>query len=373
MTIALSGAGSPKQVLRMQLLGVLVMLCLLPVAQAVAQQSTSRAIVVWHGDTQRVGHLGDAQDDFNLMGHIEAWRDLDQLQYRINSEAFTPLSFRAYRRLVDDGDFNADVPIGRLRPGPNTIRIEAKYRDGQMVSKEVQVIREAGGPRPLPLTIRWAELKHLNDAGQAVDGHWELTQKGLRTRQTGYDRVFLIGARDWMDYDVTTSVTIHKVNPTTSPISGGNGLGIILRFAGHVAGGPRHFPSGQPKWGYQPFGAIGWLRWTREQPTTPPFLQFYPGENDRSSNLGTYPIKEGGTYGIRFACQTLPDAPNGSGVTRYRFKVWDAAQPEPNDWTWEQVQTSRTALRQGGFALLAHHVDVTFGDLRILSTSAADE
>ena len=25
-------------------------------------------IEIWHGTSQRVGHLGDAQDDFNLMG-----------------------------------------------------------------------------------------------------------------------------------------------------------------------------------------------------------------------------------------------------------------------------------------------------------------
>jgi hypothetical protein len=29
-------------------------------------------ITIWHGDHQRIGHLGTAQDDFNLLGHVAA-------------------------------------------------------------------------------------------------------------------------------------------------------------------------------------------------------------------------------------------------------------------------------------------------------------
>jgi hypothetical protein len=74
---------------------------------------------------------------------------------------------------------------------------------------------------------------------------------------------------------------------------------------------------------------------------------------------------------MRYACQTLPDAPDGSGVTRYSYKVWDAFGPEPHQWTWQQTQTSRYALRRGGAALLAHHVDVTFGDVEIRPASSS--
>jgi hypothetical protein len=336
--------------------------CLAALAQA---PLAPRAIEIWHGETQRVGHLGDSQDDFNLMGHVAAWKDLDQLYYRINGKAATPLAFRAYRRLVQDGDFNADIPIGALQMGENTITIDARFRDGESLQKQVKLMRETGADQPLPLHVRWSELKHLNDAGQAVDGHWQITPNGLRTRQIGYDRVFLIGSRTWRDYEAQTEVTIHKVMPKTSPISGGNGIGMILRFAGHVAGGPRFFGSGQPKWGYQPFGSIGWIRWDRGEGDKQSFAQFYPGDSDRKEDKQEFPITEGATYSMRFSCQTMPNADNGDGVTRYRYKVWLAGEPEPDMWTWERIQTSRHALRAGGLALLAHHIDATFGDVTI--------
>jgi hypothetical protein len=332
------------------------------------QAAGSRSVTVWHGDEQRVGHLGDAQDDFNLMGRVEPWLEVDRLSYRINNRASTPLSFRAYRRLVEDGDFNADVPIGQLQMGANTITVDALFRDGKSVSKKVLVHREQGS-RKLPHRIDWSTLKHFQDAGQAVDGHWELTPAGLRTRQIGYDRVFLIGTRDWVDYEVRTTVTIHAVPNETTPISGGNGLGIILRFAGHVSGGPRHFPSGQPKWGYQPFGAIGWLRWTSRNQAAEPHAQFYPGDSDRWVNKIPFPVETGVEYGMCFSCETMPDAPDGSGVTLYRYKVWRRDTAEPEAWTWEHTQRSQFALRRGGFTLLAHHIDATFGVVEIVSLS----
>lgn len=352
--------------LRRSLLSLPSLAFLLKGAAAGAENEgdSSRSITVWHGDTQRVGHLGDAQDDFNVMGRVGDWRNLDLLSYRVNKVAPTPLAFRAYRRLAEDGTFNADVPIGRLNAGENTITIDAVYRDGQQLRKEITVRRELGS-QSLPLKIRWSELKHFQGAGQAVDGHWELTPKGLRTKQVGYDRVFLVGERGWRDYQVRTSVTINAVPHETSPLSGGNGLGIILRFAGHINGGHRFFPSGQPKWGYQPFGSIGWLRWARGKNPEGPNTQFYPGDGDRSQDKQLVPIKIGATYGMVYACTTMPDAPDGRGVTRYRYKVWPVNEEEPAGWTWEHIQTSAHALRNGGFVLLAHHIDATFGDVDV--------
>lgn len=331
---------------------------------AAALAAAEPTLEIWHGDVQRVGHLGDAQDDFNVMGRVEPWRELDTLSYTINGKGDFRLAFRAHRRLVRDGDFNADVPIGMLQPGGNTITVRALFFDGRRIEKTVTVMKETGA-RPLPVRIRWRDLKNPQDAGQMVDGQWAVEGGGLRTKQVGYDRVFLIGDRAWQDYEVRTTVTIHAIPKETSHLSGGNGLGIILRFAGHVTGGPRFFPSGQPKWGYQPFGAIGWLRWQPGKPDEPPARQFYHGHNDGRKDFGSYAVKIGETYAMRFACETLPDAPDGQGVTRYSFKLWRASEPEPEHWTWQQVQTSGTALRKGGAVLLAHHVDATFGDVEI--------
>jgi hypothetical protein len=203
-----------------------------------------------------------------------------------------------------------------------------------------------------------------------VDGRWRLTKTGLRTEQTGYDRLFLIGERHWQDYDVRTSIVLHRVDPQTAPLSGGNGVGLIARFAGHTTGGPRHFPSGQPTWGYQPFGAIAWLRWKRGASEQPPQLQFFPGDSLQTAHFGEFPVRTEQAYGLRLQCVTLPDDDQGRGVTRYAFKIWPASEPEPEAWAWQQVQISRDALRTGALALVAHHVDATFGDLTITAINS---
>lgn len=319
-------------------------------------------IEIWHGDTQRVGHLGDAQNDFNVLGHVESWRDLDTLRYTVNgTQYWTPLSFRAFRRLAVDGDFNADIPIAALKPGENTVAITARFLDGTVRERKL-VVRKETGSSPLPCRIEWRKIRDPQDVGQYVDGRWKLESDGLRTVQVAYDRVFLIGDRTWRDYDVRTTITVHSVASETSPHSGTAAVGLILRFAGHVDGGPMHFASGQPKWGYQPFGAIGLLRW-KQGPGEPPTKLLFPGEAGKSTEFGPFAFAPERTYAIRMRCETLPDTPAGEGVTRYDFKIWHTTETEPDAWAWQHVQTSRHALRAGGLVLLAHHVDATFGDV----------
>jgi hypothetical protein len=330
-----------------------------------AAQPDGSVIDVWEGDLQRIGHLGDAQDDFNLTGHVREWRDLDRLTWypSANPREWVPLSFRAFRRLVDDGDFNVDLPIARLKPGTNEFTIAAYFRDGRTATRTVKVVRETGDT-PLPVQIRWRDVGRPQDVGQIVDGRWRIENGRLRTVQVGYDRVFLIGTRQWRDYEVRTTLTVHALAANPDPRDGGPAVGLILRFAGHVAGGPEHFPSGQPKWGYFPLGAIGLLRWKLNS-NDPPRTLYYPNAPGKSIYHESIDYAPGSTYGIRMRCETLPDTADGQGSTRYSFKAWKAGADEPADWSWQHELTSATALRQGGLVLLAHHVDASFGDLMI--------
>jgi hypothetical protein len=226
------------------------------------------------------------------------------------------------------------------------------------------VVERATGTCALPLRLDWATIANVQDAGQCVDGEWAITGGQLTPVHTGYDRTFLIGNRTWVDYEVTVPVTIHRVDEKTGSNSGGNGLGLLFRFTGHVTGGPRKFPPGQPKWGYQPFGAIAWLRWA-DGAGRPPAIQFYPGDRDGPANHGTFAVRDGTTYLMKGRCESFPDDASGDGVTRYAFKIWDAADAEPTEWAWQETQTSRTANRNGGLALLAHHVSVSFGTVEV--------
>lgn len=325
-------------------------------------------INIWHGRQQKVGHLGYAQHDFNLIGNVLAIEQLDTLVYSLNGSPPVGLNigrgkFGDNRRLAAPGDFNADIPISMLRPGENTIVVTAKDAKGRKTTVKAYV-EKVKGNYPLPVKIDWKEVKDPQDVGQYVDGEWAIGNGGLRTLRTGYDRVFLIGDTTWQDYDVSVPFTVHRVDTETGPVSGGNGLGLLMRFTGHVNGGPRNFPTGQPKWGYQPFGCIGFLRWKKNEPDGEAFKQFYRGDKNHIENYGTIAIKSGNVYHMRMRCVTLPDE-GAEGITRYSWKIWQDGETEPTAWDWEVVQKSEHALRKGGVVLLAHHVDISFSEVTV--------
>lgn len=326
-------------------------------------------IDVWHGVRQKVGHLGNAQSDFNLLGNVSA--GVRSLIWSLNGTAPRSLrigtrqdGFGDSRRLAGTGDFNADMPIQHLHPGDNHITLTATDGQGQQTTVLVTVERLVG-TAPLPLHVAWHNVGDPQNVGQYVDGQWGMDGQGLRTLRTGYDRMFLLGEAHWQDYEITVPVTIHRVDARTGPASGRNGVGLLMRFTGHVIGGHRHFPAAQPKWGYQPFGAIGWLRWGQGGEHTP-LLQFYRGDRDTTKNFGTVYVHSGQTIWMKMRATTLPDESRGDGVTRYSWKWWRYGTAEPRHWTWDVTQSSPQALRRGGVALLAHHVDATFGDITII-------
>ena len=201
-------------------------------------------IRIWCGDRQRLGHLGDALDDFNFLGHVERTEELESLTCTVNG-LFPPWrltvgdrddGFGDGRRLARTGHFNADIPIESLQLGENEIALIATMVDGSIEERVVCVVREEGGA-DWPTAIRWSEVDSPQAVGQCVDGEWIVGDDGLRTAHTGYDRVFLIGNRSWQDYEIAVPLTINRVDPETGPWSGGNGLGILWRFQGHVKGG----------------------------------------------------------------------------------------------------------------------------------------
>jgi hypothetical protein len=360
-----------KLILGLGGLGAIGLVALLEVSGLLSPAGAANArIQIWHGTEQKVGHLGDAQDDFNLLGRVEQPEKLLSLQYAVNDSIPVELNFRRYRRLAMPGHFNADIPLAALARGANTIEIQGRFEDG-IVARQVVSLARLSGSSPLPLHVEWSNVVDAQDVGQYVDGHWRLGDHGLRTAHVGYDLLFLLGDRTWQDYEVTATVAVHDVAAETGPLSGGNGLGFIMRFAGHVVGGPRKFPVAQPKWGYQPFGAIAWLRWERGKPELPVARQFMRGDSTDTTDYGAVEVRTGETYLLKALCQTLPDDLQGRGVTRYAFKLWPGAAPEPRSWDWEHVQVSEHALRSGGVALVAHHVDASFGDISVVPLPAA--
>lgn len=332
----------------------------LTVATGCGRPSEPAALTVWNGERQSVGRRGVGQPDHNVMGVARG----DRLTYRLNDGEALPATRGegrwGFRRLGGDGHFNIEVPIDSLVAGVNRLELIAAG-SGDPVRREV-VIERIDGTASLPFATDWSSARSPYEYGQIVDGEWTLEDGGLRSREPLYDRLFLMGDATWRDYQVRTSFVVHGVPAENAPMSGGSGLGVILRFAGHSIDPPR-FPEADPKWGYQPFGAIAWLRWSKTSPGDAPVRQVYRGDRDELEDHAPLAgFATGVEYALRARCVTDPD---DASTTTYRLSVWPSAEAEPEDWDLSYRQSSDAALRAGGCALVAHHVDVTFGDVRV--------
>jgi hypothetical protein len=319
-------------------------------------------VEIWHGLHRRAGHLGDVQEDFNLLGHVHAVNPIASLTCSVNGGAPSPLRFTVFRRIVKYGDFNADIPLASLYAGKNHVSIQATDSAGQTASAKITITRHLTGAYPLPAKIAWRSVQDVEDVGLCTDGRWTYGPDGLRTAEIGYDRVFLIGNRTWKDYEVTAPVTIHAFSQRNGPQSGSvHHAGFCLRWAGHSS--ENNAPGEQPKWGLHPRGGIVWV--TSRDGILPVMRQFYPGDSERWQTFAPFPIQFGRPFWMKGRCETQ----EGDGVTRYSFKVWNTPEREPNGWDFQVIQKSELALRVGGLALVAHELDATFGDLLISDLS----
>ena len=326
-------------------------------------------IQVWHGLKHRVGHLGDAQDDFNVLGHVYSKYPLTSFTWAVNGGEERSLDIFAYRRIAAYGDFNADIPTRNLRIGSNTITLKAVDNRHHATETVVTVTRVSSAEYPFPVKIRWSSVKNPESVGQYSDGRWEITPAGLRTTQIGYDRLFLIGNRRWKDYEIACKVTVHGMslkNGLQSSVV--RHVGFCMRWSGHSLEDNK--PNDQPKWGLHPRGGIVWL--TIRDGQLPPMRQFYRGDSERRETYEPFPISFGKAFWMKGRCESLPDERDGSGVTKYSFKVWDIGTDEPSNWDYEVSQSSSTALRTGGCALVAHELDVTFGDISVVDLSSCN-
>ena len=366
----------------------------------------SEIIRLWYGAEQSA--VAQAKD-FSLLGHIEAATSVRSLSYSVNGSVPEALSlgdarqFGDGRRLSRSCDFNAEIPFSHLSSGKNKIVLEARLSSGQSFSRDafVQVTQQQ---LSLPLSVHWSGLSNPQSAGLVVDGHWKLSSAGLRTDETGYDRIFLLGSRDWANYQVTVPISVNRVDRLTGPFSGANGVGVIVGFQGYVreekwADLPpelalerpgvigelsrlrdilsfvcyhRRFPRAQPQWLTPPLGGIVWFRWL-DGADNMPILSFYRGDGKDEKHFEHLPVKPGSQWFFKVRYETLLSGQaeeKGISQTRISWKIWPFSTVEPDSWQQRVVQPNGESLTSGGVALLAHHVDATFGD--VLVESLAD-
>jgi hypothetical protein len=223
----------------------------------------------------------------------------------------------------------------------------------------VRVNYTAGRTCPLPYSIKWSAVRRIDEVAEVMDGHWELTPEGVRTLDPYYDRVIAIGDVTWTDYEVVTSVIFHKfladvIAPKGPPYSNHGHASILLRWIGHPDDGR------QPRRKWHPCGGLA--MWRADAGKEGLDWVWQGGESGiiaRESKKRMLDL--GRRYMIRGRVESLPGP-----KTRYSIKGWALGEPEPKDWDLVATDGEKD-VQSGSLLLVAHHSDVTFGDVEVRS------
>ncbi len=330
----------------------------LPEIDSITNEVQAEPIIsVWYGDNQIFGVPGLPQRQINILGNV---RNTTTLTYQLNGGEVKSLSIGSdARRLYNPGDFVIDLMDSELLNGSNTLLITAY--GSNTVTHEVNFTYTRNQIWPEIVDINW-NTGSIQTLAQIVDGKWELTPEGIRTTEIGYDRLIAIGDMGWRDYEVVANLTIHsKDDAGFEDPSYGPAVGVLMRWTGHT---DKPVICEQPKCGWQPFGTIAWYRWL--DPEQPDKGQLYLYMNSSASQYAS-PSKQlsfGTPYIFKVRVETLV---NGQSI--YKFKVWQQGDDEPDSWdvfAYDRGNEYATGdPSAGSILLLAHHVDVTFGDVSV--------
>ena len=309
-------------------------------------------IDVWYGPYQNFGYLGIPQRWINVLGNVSDPDGIASLTYSLNGGAPRSLAIGPDdRRLADAGDFVVEMDYAELDT-LNYVAISATDTLGNTSEEVVSVYFAGQGPWPLPYDIAWDPQMSLQDVIQVVDGDWTVTSEGVRTRtdKIDYDRLLAVGDIDWRNYEITVPVTIHG-SELSGPVSGAPGVGIILRWTGHT---DSPVVCAQPHCGWLPSGPIGWWRYdkfTLDDQVDP-----------------TVTLLQGVPYVWKMRAQTWEDS--GQTYHSYSLKAWELGTAEPSQWNLTKTYAGGV-VTNGSALLVAHHMDVTFGDLTVIGLDDA--
>jgi hypothetical protein len=300
----------------------------------------------------------------NVLGNVGGTGSLEALEYELNEEGARPLSVGTdLHRLARAGDFNVELGWDELRPGPNQLRLLARWADGATASTIVRLVVKRGRTWPLPYHVDFSRVDDLQDVVQVVDGEWRLTLDGVRTATRWYDRVLALGDASWRDYEATVLVTLHGFTPAQRgpPTYGVPHVGIGLRWPGHSADGlqpsRQWYPLGAAtEFLIQPDGQSG--RWRILADGGARFAQVRAP--------GVSPLAPGRRFRLKAQVTTLPD-----GGSRYRVKQWNDAAREPPGWAVEGTEAAGEDVPAGSLLVVPHNTDVTVHEIRVVPLGPA--
>ncbi len=352
-----------RQVISLLIVSAFVILCLSCRADKSMNQETTVSINFWYGDNQTFGSLGIPQKWINILGNIDAKKGIKDAYYQLNNGDSCKLSLGSdLHRLASKGDFNIDIAYDDCLPGKNNIKVLATDSMGTSVTEEIQILVMKDKKWPLPYSIKWSEVKDIQEAVQIVDGHWIITENGLHNVDTYYDRVVAFGDSTWKDYEVSTTVTFHDFTPPTAgpPTYNVSHAAIASRWPGHSRDGLQPFRQWYPLGATSEFRLTAELdscRWRIFDGPKPNAVNFYVEQSQEKFRS----IKLNKVYGMKHRVESL-----GNGNTRYSVKLWPMDQEEPASWDFSGIEEQEN-LQSGSALLIAHNTSVTFGDVDVQS------
>jgi len=322
-------------------------------------------IDLWNGTDQTFGQLGNPQRWINILGNVSDPDGMGSLTYSLNGGVEQILHIGPdTARLEHLGNFNVEIDYADLVDGFNQVVITAIDNLNNTTMQTVTVEYVAGNVWAETYAIDWSTVQNIEDVAQIVDGKWILEAEGIRPEETGYDRIVTIGDLLWDDYEITVPVTIHGIDWDQGwlPLGTNPGFGVILRWGGHAV----WCCDWQPNIGYFPFGAAGWVTYHKGADKGEYGMLGLGGEN--GLNGFTPPLDPANPrlyYNIRYYLKIRVETIAGNPGGYYKLKVWEEGQPEPSGWSHEGAEGAGD-LTQGSLLLVAHDVDVEFGDVTIV-------
>ncbi|WP_163544381.1 DUF1349 domain-containing protein [Occultella kanbiaonis] len=311
--------------------------------------SSGPTIDVWYGNHQTYGANGITQPAVPILGTVSDPDGVVSLTYSLNGGSAKPLTIGPdNRRLQYPGDFNAEVTLAGLNVGNNSLVLTATDQVGDVTQATVTVTRVVEPTLTLPYTLDWSDAP-LTDQATVVDGEWTVGANGLRTAPgaSGYDRLVAIGELSWTDYEVTVPFTVNAIGPGAgSYLSNEAMVGLALRWQGHLPSS-----TAQPDSNFRTVGAYAFYRFYDV-----PKLELW-GNGYVRRDWEAMPLTIGEDYIMHGVVDTV-----SSTTSTYTLTIYPAGGSEADGWTVTYTGAGPSA---GSFALIAHHVDATFGDVVI--------
>ena len=312
-------------------------------------------IEFWYGKHQVFGKPGIAQKWINILGNVKAVHGIQTLYYSLNEEDTIKLSWgQDKHRLSNNGDFNIDINIELAEVGDNSVEVSVIDSAGHHYFERMTFDLISGSSWPLPYSVNWSEVSNIQDAVQVVDGNWELTSEGIRTKDPWYDRVIAIGDSAWRNYELTTTVIFHGyTSPVKEPPNYGvSHAALASRWPGHDLD---HY---QPHRKWYPLGAtcefqlkddLDSCRW-----------RILGGQRIKmEDDTQLFAIQLGNKYYLKSRVDMID-----KDSTRYSVKIWSFKEPEPEDWDLTTIEGPGD-IQSGSALIIAHNTDVTFGNIYV--------